>query len=652
VKLFDWLPLIPFFPLLGFLINTALGPRLRKGAIAAVGCGMVALALGAAVACFIALVGLPAEERSVTTTLYTWMAAGTLDVPVAFLFDPLSATMTLVVTGVGFLIHLYSVGYMGEDEGFARFFSYLNLFTFAMLVLVLANNYLLMFVGWEGVGLCSYLLIGFWFDKTANADAGKKAFVVNRVGDFGFILGMLLLWTSAGSFVFADVNRVAPTLPTGVLTAVTLLFFLGATGKSAQIPLYVWLPDAMAGPTPVSALIHAATMVTAGVYMVARSHVLYTLAPFSGAVVATIGALTALLAASIALVQNDIKKVLAYSTVSQLGYMFLAVGCGAYVAGIFHLVTHAFFKALLFLGAGAVIHVLHHAFHHTHDHRSDPNDIRLMGGLRSFMPVTGVTVLVASLAIAGVPPLAGFFSKDEILAHTAGRGGGYWLLWGIGMLTALMTAFYTTRLYLLVFEGQNRLPEAQRHHLEKPPLVMEGPLVVLAVLAAFGGALGVPQFLDFLGFGHRLDAWLEPVVGTPAGPHLEMSGTFEGSLALLSVLAALAGIVGAWTVYGQGLAKAQSLRERFPRLHRYLANKWFVDEVYEAFIVEPVQRLGQRLWSLMDVKLIDGAVNGIAGFFGESSQDFRRVQTGNVQVYLYAMCGGALFVLLYLLLAT
>jgi NADH-quinone oxidoreductase subunit L len=648
----DLVPLIPFFPLLGFLINTAFGTRLRERTVALVGCGTVALALAAAGTAYVELVRMEPEHRSLTATLYTWMGSGAFSAPVALLFDPLSATMALVVTGVGLLIHLYSVGYMAEDPGFSRYFSYLNLFTFAMLVLVLADNYLLMFVGWEGVGLCSYLLIGFWFDKTANAEAGKKAFVVNRVGDFGFLLGVILLWSSAGSVQYAAVNQAAAGLAPGIVTAVTLLLFLGATGKSAQIPLYVWLPDAMAGPTPVSALIHAATMVTAGVYMVARSHVLYSLAPISGAVVATIGALTALLAASIALAQNDIKKVLAYSTVSQLGYMFLAVGCGAYVAGLFHLVTHAFFKALLFLGAGVVIHALHHAFHHTHDHRSDPNDIRLMGGLRQLLPVTGVLFLIASLAISGVPPLSGFFSKDEILAHTAARGDGFWLLWGIGVLTALMTAFYTTRLYLLVFEGGSRLPEAQRHHVEKPPRIMEGPLLILGVLAALGGLLGVPHFLDLLHLGHRLEAWLHPVLTQPESHAVQLSSGFEGALALVSVLAAVSGILAGWAVYSQGLGREQALRERFGRLSRYLANKWFVDEVYEAFVVEPLQRLGQRLWSFLDVKAIDGAANGIASFFGDSSEEARRVQSGNVQVYLYALCGGAVLVLVYLLIAT
>jgi NADH-quinone oxidoreductase subunit L len=707
--LLNHLWIIPFFPLLGFLINLAFGSRMQRRTIAVVGCGVVALSFLAALGCFLELLGRAADERAAGNLLYTWIHVGSLKVQAALLLDPLSATMTLVVTGVGLLIHVYSVGYMADEPKLARYFAYLNLFTCAMLILVLADNYVLMFVGWEGVGLCSYLLIGFWFEKTPNADAGKKAFVVNRVGDAGFILGMLLLAVvigapetaaerfsrmspaltpaqanvlaetiaESGPLSFAAVNRAVPHLVKGNVPARTagadlaleatplagvsgktiavvaaLLLFIGACGKSAQIPLYVWLPDAMAGPTPVSALIHAATMVTAGVYMIARSHVLYDMAPFAGGVVATVGALTALLAASIALVQNDIKKVLAYSTISQLGFMFLAVGTGAYAAGVFHLVTHAFFKALLFLGAGAVIHMMHHALHQTHDHRSDPNDIRLMGGLRHVAPVTGATFLIGSLAIAGVPPLAGFFSKDEILAMTAVHGGAYWILWLIGSVTAALTAFYTGRLYLLVFEGQNRLPAEQRRHLHPSPPVMAGPLIVLAVLAAFGGLLGVPHFLDFVHVGNLMHSWLEPALHTPGIEPAAASATMEGILAAVAVLIAAGGLLLSWRLYVVEPQRPKALRERFAALYGYLSNKWFVDEIYEAFVVQPVKKLGEQLWTFLDVKVIDGAVNGLASTVGESSQDFRRAQTGNVQIYLFVLCGGALFVLFYLLLTT
>ncbi|MBN2056736.1 NADH-quinone oxidoreductase subunit L, partial [bacterium] len=443
---FWFIALIPLLPACGVLLNGLLGKRFFSRRLThLIACGTVAGSFITAAIAFIRLLGLPAHERAVAVVYYQLIQTASFHLDLKLLLDPLSCAMLLMVSGVGFLIHVYSIGYMSEEADYTRYFTYLNLFMCAMLLLVSGGNFVLLFVGWEGVGLCSYLLIGFWFEKDSAANAGKKAFIVNRVGDFGFLIGMFWIYTVFGSLDFAEVFAAAPdTLAMGgaVATIITLLLFVGATGKSAQIPLYVWLPDAMEGPTPVSALIHAATMVTAGVYMVARCHILYLLAPISLGVVATVGALTAIYSASIALVQNDIKKVLAYSTISQLGYMFLGCGTGAFVAGIFHLITHAFFKALLFLGSGSVIHAMHHVLHHHHDHDTDPQDMRNMGGLRTALPWTYGTFLVATLAIAGIPPFAGFFSKDEILWSAFAGTHGHWALWLVGATAAGMTAFY------------------------------------------------------------------------------------------------------------------------------------------------------------------------------------------------------------------
>ncbi len=458
---------IPLIPLIGFLINFFLGKRLPEKLT-----GIIAsLALGTsfvlAIALFLKLLQLPPEHRYIEQYIFTWITVGKFDLPFALLLDPLSGVMMLVVTGISFLIHIYSIGYMAGDKGIARYFSYLNLFVFFMLLLVMGNNYLILFIGWEGVGLCSYLLIGFWFEDKAKAIAGKKAFIVNRIGDFGFLVGMFLMYSTFGSLIFSEVfERASLFGPAPILTAMTLLMFMGATGKSAQIPLYIWLPDAMAGPTPVSALIHAATMVTAGVYMVARSSILYALAPTSLMVVAIVGCITALVAATIGIAQNDIKKVLAYSTVSQLGYMFLALGSGAFAAGIFHLMTHAFFKALLFLGSGSVIHAMHHHYHKLNDHKSDAQDMRNMGGLKKRMPVTFITFLVATLAISGIPGFSGFFSKDEILWKTF-VSGRIWL-YIIGLITAGITAFYMFRLVYMTFYGKFRGGESDEHLPESP----------------------------------------------------------------------------------------------------------------------------------------------------------------------------------------
>jgi NADH-quinone oxidoreductase subunit L len=503
---------------------------------------------------FFQMLGLPPEQRLHEFTWFNWISGGVLQTYVAYQVDPLSMMMSMFVTGVGLLIHIYSIGYMWNEEGrYYRFFTYMNLFMFSMINLVLANNYLLLFLGWEGVGLCSYLLIGFWFSSEANAIAGKKAFITNRVGDFGFTLGLLLLFTSLGkqgvwtlrfSEVFANVHLLSP----GVATAICLLLFVGCTAKSAQIPLYVWLPDAMAGPTPVSALIHAATMVTSGVYMIARSNVLYSLSPFAMGVVATVGALTALFAASIGLVQNDIKKVLAYSTVSQLGYMFLGLGVGAFAAGMFHVLTHAFFKALLFLGSGSVIHAMHHGLHQVHSH-ADAQDMRNMGGLRTKTPVTYITFLIGTLAIAGIPGLSGFFSKDEILWQAYSSPHGHFLLWLIGAVAAGMTAFYMFRLVFMTFFNECRAPEGAAEHLHESPKTMTVPLMILAFLAIFGGYLGVPHAL---GGSNRFHHFLDPVMGLGPGKilHAAPATAARGMAADAALHHAAAAAQGA--VYGHG----------------------------------------------------------------------------------------------------
>ncbi len=526
-----------------------------------------------------------------------------------FLLDPLSSVMILVVTGVGFLIHVYSVGYMGHEGGYYRFFGYLNLFVFFMLMLVLANNYLLMFVGWEGVGLCSYLLIGFYFHKKSAADAGKKAFVMNRVGDAGFILGMLLMFSVFGSVRFREVNEAlasgrfaAETAGLGVLSAIALLLFLGATGKSAQFPLYTWLPDAMEGPTPVSALIHAATMVTAGVYMVARSHLLFRLTPEASTVVAVIGAFTAILAASIALVQNDIKRVLAYSTVSQLGYMFMACGVGAYWVAIFHLYTHAFFKALLFLGSGSVIHAL-----------GGEQDMRRMGGLKDKIPVTYRTMVVGALAISGIPGFAGFFSKDEILWQIYSSPHGSKVIYLVALVTAGMTAFYMWRLIFMTFHGSPRTDPQTLAHVHESPPVMTVPLVALAVGSALAGWIGVPKLWAFLPESFRaFEHWLAPTLSAPAlraSEHAHEAAT-EWLLMGVSVAVALAGIGLARHLYVARPERVQALRQAAGPLYTVLANKWYVDEIYDAVFVNGLGKGGGSALARFDNRIVDGGVNG------------------------------------------
>jgi NADH-quinone oxidoreductase subunit L len=617
----------------------------NEALIGTIGSGVVGASFLVAAAMFFHMLGLGESHRETVLPLFTWIStftgtATSLHIQVAYQVDQLSILMTLIVTGVGFIIHVYSIGYMHGDRGFWRFFSYMNLFIFAMLNLVLADNFVLMFLGWEGVGLCSYLLIGFWYEKKFTGDAAKKAFVVNRVGDFGFLLGLFLIFQTFGTLDFATVFGAASVLTPGssTLTWITLLLFIGAIGKSAQIPLYVWLPDAMAGPTPVSALIHAATMVTAGVYMVARCSILYALAPTTLMIVAVTGTVTAVFAATIGLAQNDIKKVLAYSTISQLGYMFLAMGVAAFSAGIFHLMTHAFFKALLFLGSGAVIHAMH-----------DEQDIRKMGGLRQYMPTTYRTFVVGAIAISGIFPFSGFFSKDEILWKAFSSDYGSVVLWLLGLIGAAMTAFYMFRLVSLTFEGQQRFGHDVHPH--EAPKSMTIPLVVLAVLSAVGGFVGIPQSL--LG-GNSIEQWLEPVF-TPANSKLMIAehgiAWSEYVLMALSLGIALAGIYAARLVYLKRIEIVTSLVERYKKLYNIVLNKYYVDEFYDMAVVNPtVTGSDKILWKGFDVGVIDGLVNGSAEIIARTAQLLRKIQSGVAQNYAIIFTGGILAIITWLIL--
>ena len=650
----QWVWLVPVLPLLGFVANGTLAlVRPRGGAKTAVTVIGVGVLLGAFAAAVVVVAGLAALHPAgpVVFTYWDWIPVGALHVTAALQVDPLSAVMILVVTGVGSLIHLFSVGYMGADEGYARYFAYLNLFVFFMLVLVLGASFPVMFVGWEGVGLCSYLLIGFWFDVTANADAGKKAFIMNRIGDFGFLAAMVLLFQHVGALDFVTVfGAAAGAFPAGgaAVTAITLFLFLGCAGKSAQIPLYTWLPDAMAGPTPVSALIHAATMVTAGVYLVARANLLFALAPVSSAVVAGVGALTALFAATIALKQWDIKKVLAYSTVSQLGYMFVGVGTGAYAAGVFHLATHAFFKALLFLGSGSVIHAMHHAYHHTHAHE-DAQDMRNMGGLKEYLPWTWALMWVATLAIAGIPPFAGFFSKDEILAAAFARGASqpvWYVFWFFGLAAALLTAFYMTRMMLYTFHGPNRTGERERAHLHEAPAIMTGPLVVLGILSLAGGVLNLPSLV---GGGTWLEHWLGPVTQAAAAhlPAAETAAGTEWALIALAVVIAVAGIAGAVRLLDPAALVPARQAPAETGFGKVLADKWYVDELYDRVVVRPLTWFSRVvLWKDVDQGVIDGAgVNGTAAVTRALGWVGSRLQTGEVGFYVVLFVVGVVLVL-------
>jgi NADH-quinone oxidoreductase subunit L len=630
-------PYIPLFPLLGFLIFGLGRRRVPRAWVGPIASGAVLFSFVTSVVVFFDLLSLPVEARSIKQVLFNWVAAGRFSVDAAILIDPLSIVMALVVTGVGFLIHVYSIGYMHDDPDYVRYFCYLNLFMFMMLTLVLGANYLLMYVGWEGVGLCSYLLIGFWYTRDSAANAGKKAFIVNRIGDFGFALALMLLFWQIGSLDFGDIATMAPStfiVGGGVITAICLLLFLGATGKSAQIPLYVWLPDAMEGPTPVSALIHAATMVTAGVYMVARSASLFVLSPQALAVVAGIGAATAIFAATIALAQNDIKKVLAYSTISQLGYMFIACGVGFFAAGIFHLMTHAFFKALLFLGAGSVIHGLH-----------GEQDMRRMGGLKQVMPHTHKVMLIATLTISGIFPLSGFVSKDEILWGAYSGPYHSLLVWSIGVLAALLTAFYMFRLYFLTFVVNSRWP--QGIHAHESPRVMTVPLWILAVLSIVGGVIGWPHALGGANwFGH----FLEPV--WPALPEA-MHGAASTELLLMALALGLAlgGILSARYLYKTHPERAAALSDRLAGLRRLLENKYWVDEIYDVAIVQPIVRGSIWLWRYVDVILIDGLANGLAMLTAGLGKLGSYVQTGTIRNYILVFTLGVALILGYYALA-
>ena len=600
---------------------------------------------------------------------FSWMPVGSLQINAAIQLDQLSMLMVLVITGVGTLIHIFSVGYMREDPGYPRYFAYLNLFVFFMLVLVLGANDPVLFVGWEGVGLCSYLLIGFWFSEKANADAGKKAFIVNRIGDFGFLIAMFLLFTHIGVLDFAGVKAAAPGMVFGgaLVTAICLFMFLGCAGKSAQIPLYIWLPDAMAGPTPVSALIHAATMVTAGVYLIARSSFLFSIAPVASLVVALIGGATALFAATIGLKQWDIKKVLAYSTVSQLGYMFVGVGVGAYTAGIFHLVTHAFFKALLFLGSGSVIYAMHAAYHHTGSHE-DGQDMRNMGGLKKYLPITWGLMWAATLAIAGIPPFSGFFSKDSILGATFERAGHstladaslfgipgstlLYLVYVFGVAAALLTAIYMTRMMIYTFHGPNRTGSKEEPHLHEAPWVMTGPLVVLGVLSVLGGWLNLPEIIP-IGKVGVLDGWLDPVVGEATKRVAQVGGeaTRGASNELILIVVAVAVAIAGMAIAFQRL-KPQSLvpAAQSPEeagFERVLAHKYYVDEAYDAAVVNPTYQISKRvLWRGIDAGLIDGLlVNGSSALMRGFGWVGSRIQSGAVGTYAWVLVVGVLAVL-------
>lgn len=632
----DLIWLIPMLPLVGFVINGLGRNALPKSVIGILGSGSVLAAFILSLVVFADVYAARqlGEAASFTVKIFDWFAAGNLSVSMSFLVDPLSAIMLLIVTGVGFLIHLYSIGYMQKDEGFGKFFAFLNLFVFFMLLLVLGSNYVVMFIGWEGVGLCSYLLIGFWFQNSSYASAAKKAFVMNRIGDLAFLLAAFLIFITFGSLEFGSIFPQASTMVSGdaMLLLITLLLFFAATGKSAQIPLFTWLPDAMAGPTPVSALIHAATMVTAGIYMIARSNILFTLSPVTMQLIAAIGVCTALLAAAIAITQNDIKKVLAYSTVSQLGYMFLGLGVGAFTGAFFHVITHAFFKALLFLGAGSVIHAMH-----------DEQDMRQMGGLKGKLPITYATMLIGTIAIAGIPPLSGFFSKDEILAHAFGESR---LLWLLGLIGALFTAFYMFRLLFLTFFGKFRGTEQQAAQVHESPLSMTIPLIVLAVLSAIGGFLNIPSAL---GGSYGMAEFLSPVFAdsvSHAGTfHLDHSTEY-----LLMGVSALAAVAMAFLAYNRYVRQGrvpQPEHSKRSGLVKLSYNKFYVDEIYDALIVRPLNNLSVFFHRIVDNMLIDGLVNGIGRVTGESGRVIRHLQSGNVGFYVFMMVLGAIAILAY-----
>ncbi len=626
--------LIPLLPGASALALLLFGRRLSRTWVAWQASAAVFASVILSKAAFLHLARTSDGASGLSKTLLPWIASGSFSTSISFHLDELSAVMAVVVTGVGFLIHVYSAGYMAEDRNHSRYFAFLNLFTFFMLVLVMASDIVLMFVGWEGVGLCSYLLIGFWFERPAAAKAGMKAFIVNRIGDAAFIIGILIILASVGTASFASINDAprSALLSSGLVTLVAILLFVGATGKSAQIPLYVWLPDAMEGPTPVSALIHAATMVTAGVYMVCRLSGLYAASVPASSVVAWVGGLTAVFAATMALVQNDIKRVLAYSTISQIGYMFIGCGVGAYAAGMFHLVTHAFFKSLLFLAAGSVIHAL-----------GGEQDMRRMGGLKKHLPVTFPVFLVGALAISGVPFLSGFFSKDAIL--TSAYAGGHYVLYGLGLAGAILTAFYMFRLIYMTFYGDERTPRAAENHIHESPWTMTVPLVILAVFSALVGLIGLPVF-----FGEKANLFgrfLEGVFG-PAAHHLALST--ETVLVLAATLSALLGIGLAFIFYRRSPDVPVRLADRFPGIYRLLLGKYYVDEAYDAVVVRPLVRGAELVYEHFDLKVIDGALDGSAAAAGLAGKGLNVLQSGLVRDYALAFLMGAILFLGFLLI--
>lgn len=620
---------IPILPLLGFLLISLTGKRLVKGFAALIGCLSVFIAFAFSLTLFIKLLN---GAEAFNATLFRWISAGNFSASISFLVDPLSSLMLLVITGVGFLIHVYSYGYMHEDEGFNRFFAYLNLFVFFMLLLVMGSNYLLMFVGWEGVGLCSYLLIGFWFKNQDYNDAANKAFIMNRIGDLGLIIGVIIIFMTFGSLNYADVLPKAEAIGAPVLTLITILLFIGAMGKSAQIPLYTWLPDAMAGPTPVSALIHAATMVTAGVYMVARNNILYSLSPIAMELVFVVGLATALFAATIALTQNDIKKVLAYSTVSQLGLMFVALGVGAYASGIFHMATHAFFKALLFLGAGSVIHAMHHE-----------QDIRKMGGLRKYIPVTYITFFIGVLAISGIPPFAGFFSKDEILSKAFEESP---IAWGVAVIASLLTSFYMFRLLFLTFFGKTRASEETIHHIHESPQSMTIPLIVLAALSVVGGFMGVPELLSG---NNWIEHFLSPVFAQSHELKTEHHLSHPTEFVLMGVIVAftLVMIGLAYTRYVNKAHVPAAEGAELTPAHRVIYNKYYVDEFYDSIIVRPLNWISKFFDIVIEKSGIDQAVNLIGGSLNDWSKLFGKLQNGHLGYYVIAMVVGVILIVAY-----
>ncbi|WP_353137993.1 NADH-quinone oxidoreductase subunit L [Pseudopedobacter sp.] len=626
----DLVWLIPLLPLVGFLINGIGRNVLPKSVIATIASLAVIAPFAISLSIFLSF----NEAKPVIVTLFDWIKVGSLDIPFAFQIDQLSILMLLIITGIGSLIHIYSAGYMKHDEGFGKFFAYLNLFIFFMLLLVMGSNYIIMFIGWEGVGLCSYLLIGFWYKNSSYADAAKKAFIMNRIGDLGFLIAVFLIIHAFGSVSFIDIFPKTLNIESNgaLITLITILLFIAATGKSAQLPLFTWLPDAMAGPTPVSALIHAATMVTAGIYMIVRSNILFALAPLTMDIVAIIGLATAIIAAIIALTQTDIKKVLAYSTVSQLGYMFLGLGVGAFTGAFFHVITHAFFKALLFLGAGSVIHGM-----------SNEQDMRRMGGLKKQLPVTFFTMLIGTIAIAGLPPFAGFFSKDEILAHVYQHNK---LMWVIGVIGALFTAFYMFRMMFLTFWGSFRGTEEQRHHLHESPVSMTLPLIVLAILSVIGGFIGIPHAL---GGHHWLNEYLSPIYAFSKDliPVLSLDHATEFMLMGISVVGVIIAIIYAYTRYvGSKHVPAEDNEER-SALVKLSYNKFYVDEIYAFLVQKPLDLLSGFFYKIVDKSGIDAIVNGLGKGSLEAGKTLRLLQSGNVGFYIFAMVISIIAVLVY-----